>query len=147
MTRCASRRVRLVVSAKAGCVYALIVFLIGFALGAIRVLLLAPRLGDAVAVLLEAPLMLAVSWKLSRWTASKHGLLSDPGGALLMGAIAFAVLMLAELATAMLFFNRTVAAYFAGFWSVAGAIGLAAQLCFASFPFLQASHRRIQSSG
>jgi len=53
-------------------------------------------LGDAVAVLLEAPLMLAVSWKLSKWTASKHGLLSDPGGALLMGAIAFAVLMLAE---------------------------------------------------
>ena len=147
MTRCACRRVRLVACAKAGCVYALIVFLIGFALGAIRVLLLAPRLGDAVAVLLEAPLMLAVSWKLSKWTASKHGLLSDPGEALLMGAIAFAVLMLAELATAMIFFNRTVAEYFAGFWSVAGAIGLAAQLCFASFPFLQASHRRIQPSG
>lgn len=146
MTRSACRRVRLAACAKAGYVYALIVFAIGFALGAIRVLLLAPRLGDAIAVLLEAPLMLAVSWKISRWTASKHGLLSDPGGALLMGAIAFAVLMLVELATSMLFFNRTVAEYFAGFWSMARAIGLASQLCFASFPFLQASNRQIQSS-
>lgn len=141
MTRCACRWVRLVACAKAGFAYALIVFLIGFAVGAIRVLLLAPRLGDAVAVLLEAPLMLAVSWKVSRWTASKHGLLSDSAEALLMGATAFAVLMLAELATAMIFFNRTVAEHFASFWSVPGGIGLAAQLCFASFPFLQASNQ------
>lgn len=133
--------------AKAGSVYALGVFAVGFAIGAIRVLWLVPRLGETVAVLLEAPFMLAVSWKMSRWSASKHGLLTDPRSALQMGAIAFAVLMLAELATAVLCFHRTAAEYVAGFWSVPGAIGLAAQACFAGFPFLQASRHGIESGG
>ncbi|ASW03439.1 hypothetical protein [Paraburkholderia aromaticivorans] len=126
--------------------YALSVFAIGFALGAIRILLLVPRLGDTASVSLETPVMLAVSWRMSRWSAKKHGLLTDTRGALSMGAIAAAVLMSAELATAVLCFNRTVAEYFAGFRSMAGAIGLAAQLCFASFPFLQATRNRIASS-
>jgi len=121
------------------------VFAIGFALGAIRVLLLVPRLGDTVAVLLEAPVILALSWQMSRWSAKKSGLMTDTGGALLMGTISLAVLMSAEFVTAMTCFNRTVAEYFAGFWSVPGAIGLAAQLCFASFPFLQTGSNRIAS--
>jgi hypothetical protein len=122
------------------------VFAIGFALGAIRVLLLVPRLGDTVAVLLEAPFILAVSWQMSRWSAKRRGLMTDTYGALLMGAISFTVLMSAESVTAVICFNRTLAEYLAGFWSVPGAIGLAAQLCFASFPFLQASSNRIASS-
>jgi hypothetical protein len=128
-------------------VYALSVFAIGFALGAIRVLLLVPRLGDTAAVLLETPFMLAVSWKISRWCARTDGLSTDTGGALLMGAIAFAILMFAEVWTAVLCFNRTVAEYFAGFGSVPGVIGLAAQLCFAGVPYLQASKNQIASGG
>lgn len=84
---------------------------------------------------------------MSRWSARKHGLLTDRHGALLMGAIAFTVLMFAELATAVLCFHKTAAEYVAGFWSVPGAIGLAAQACFASFPLLQASSHRIGSNG
>jgi hypothetical protein len=132
--------------AKAGCVYACGVFAIGFVLGAIRVLLLAPRVGNVVAVSLEAPLMLAISWKMSRWSAGKHGLLIDTRKALLMGAIAFAVLMSMEFCTAILCFNRTVGEYFSSFLSAPGAIGFAAQLCFAGFPFLQASGNRLASS-
>jgi hypothetical protein len=122
------------------------VFTIGFALGAIRVPLLVPRLGEVAAVLLETPFMLAASWKMSRWSERKYGLLTDTAGALLMGVIAFAVLMFAELATSVLCFNRTVAEHFADFWSVPKAVGLASQLCFASFPFLQAGSNRIASS-
>jgi len=85
MTRCSCSRIRWIACAEAGCVYALSVFAIGFVLGAIRVLVLAPRLGNAVAVALEVPFMLAVSWKLSRWSASKRGLLTD---AALLGLIA-----------------------------------------------------------
>jgi hypothetical protein len=147
MTRCSGRWTRWAACAGAGSVYALSVFAIGFVLGAIRVLLVAPRLGDTAAVLLETPFMLAVSWKISRWRTRTDGLSTDTGGALLMGAIAFAVLMSAELWTAVLAFNRTVAEYFAGFGSVSGAIGLAAQLCFAGFPYLQAYRNRIASSG
>ena len=54
-------------SAEAGCLYALIVFVVGFVFGAVRVLLIAPRLGETAAVSIEAPFMLAASWNLSRW--------------------------------------------------------------------------------
>lgn len=43
---------------EAGALYAIIVFLIGFILGTIRVLLLIPRLGETIAVILEAPSIL-----------------------------------------------------------------------------------------
>ena len=42
----------------AGCVYALLTFFVGFVLGTLRVLLVAPRLGAIVAVSLEAPVIL-----------------------------------------------------------------------------------------
>ena len=47
---------------KAGALYAIIVFVIGFMLGTIRVLLVAPRLGETTADIIEAPIMLAASW-------------------------------------------------------------------------------------
>jgi hypothetical protein len=123
---------------QAGVVYALSAFSIGFLLGAIRVTLVAPRVGETLAVLLEAPLMLAVSWKLSRWSAGRFGVLSHFNDALLMGVISFATLMSAEIVTAVLFFGRSVQSYFDGFASAAGMIGLLAQVCFAAFPVVQA---------
>lgn len=146
MTQRFCSRIKWRACVEAGCVYALGVFTIGFAFGTIRVLLLVPHLGATVSVLLETPLMLAVSWKLSRWSAKKHGLLTDARGAWLMGTVAFAVLMLAELGTSVFLFGRTMREHFAGFGSVPGAIGLVAQLCFAGFPFLQTSSSRTASS-
>ena len=43
------------VTIRSGAVYFAIVFLVGFALGALRTLVMAPRLGDTLAVLLERP--------------------------------------------------------------------------------------------
>jgi hypothetical protein len=59
-------RLRRVAAAIRGTFYALVVFLIGFTFGTIRVPLLAPRLGDTEAVSLGAPLMLAASWLVCR---------------------------------------------------------------------------------
>ena len=134
-----SRRVACV---QAAVVYALSAFSIGFLLGAIRVTLVAPRVGETLAVLLEAPLMLAVSWKLSRWSAGRFGVLSHFNDALLMGMIGFATLMSAEIVTAVLLFGRSVQSYFDGFASVAGMIGLLAQVCFAVFPVVQVGRGR-----
>jgi hypothetical protein len=58
---------------EAGAVYALIVFLIGFSFGTIRVLLLAPRLGETAAVILETPVILAASWFVCRWCVDRVG--------------------------------------------------------------------------
>jgi hypothetical protein len=58
-------------ASKAGALYALTVFLIGFILGTIRVLIIVPRLGETAAVLLETPLILAASWFFCRWCVDR----------------------------------------------------------------------------
>ena len=54
-------------AARAGVAYMLGVFVIAFAVGVIRVTQLAPRVGDLLAVLCEAPVVLGFSWVISRW--------------------------------------------------------------------------------
>jgi hypothetical protein len=56
---------------EAGALYAIIVFLMGFIFGTIRVLLLVPRLGETTAVIVEAPIMLAASWFVCRWCVDR----------------------------------------------------------------------------
>jgi hypothetical protein len=60
---------------KGGALYAIIVFVIGFILGTIRVSLVVPRLGKTIAVIMEAPIMLAAigSSAAGAWTGSMYG--------------------------------------------------------------------------
>jgi hypothetical protein len=81
----------------AGVAYAVIVFLIGFVFGTIRVLLLIPHLGETVAVSLEAPIMLAASWFVCRWCVDRLNVRRGIGARTVMGLVGFAVLMLDEL--------------------------------------------------
>ena len=55
----------------AGTLYAIIVFLIGFILGTVRVLLVVPHLGETTAVIVEAPIMLAGSWFVCGWCVDR----------------------------------------------------------------------------
>lgn len=69
------------------------VFAVAFALGALRVTLVAPQTGALAAVALELPLVLALSWAvagrvLRRWPQAPRAA---------FGALAFALLMLLEL--------------------------------------------------
>jgi hypothetical protein len=88
--------VRVYRATEAGALYAIIVFLIGFILGTIRVLLVAPRLGETTAVILEAPMMLAASWFVVRWCVDRLDVRRTIQARLLMGLVAFMVLMSAE---------------------------------------------------
>jgi hypothetical protein len=124
-------------SVAAGFVYAIVVYAAGFALGAIRVFLVAPRIGPTVAVALEAPIILAVSWRVSQWAAARFGAPATASARATMGGVAFATLMLAEFGVAFLVFGRSIEEIFAGWRAPAGAIGLAAQIAFAAFPLLQ----------
>jgi hypothetical protein len=56
---------------KAGALYAITVFSIGFILGTIRVLLFAPRAGETTAVIVEAPIMLTASWFVCGWCVNR----------------------------------------------------------------------------
>lgn len=125
----------------AGVAYVAMVFPVAFAFGTARVLLVAPRVGETVAVLLEAPLILAVSWLASRVCVRRFQVPPAVAARLAMGATAFLLLMLAELGLGLGLFGQTFEAVLAGFGSAPGAIGLAAQLGFALVPFLQIRRR------
>ena len=80
---------------KAGALYFALVFGAGFALGALRVLFAVPRVGARTAELIEAPLMLAVTYFAARWTV-RH-LAVPPAWAPRFGTGAFALVLLLAL--------------------------------------------------
>lgn len=129
---------RLIRPAGAGLAYAILTFGVGFALGSIRTLLLAPRVGLTLAVLIELPVILGASWWISRLCVTRFQVSRAVAARLLMGVVAFLVLMLAEVALSVAIFGRPVAGYLASFTTLAGAIGLAGQVAFAGFPLVQA---------
>ncbi len=118
----------------AACAYFAMVFACAFVLGTVRTLIVAPRLGQTPAVLLEAPIVLAVSWLAAGWTIKRLNIPARAWPRLVMGAIAFALLMTVEASLSVFAFGRTVGEYLAGFATPAGAIGLIAQLGFAATP-------------
>ena len=88
---------------KAGALYAIVAFSIGFILGTIRVLLLAPRPGETTAVIIEAPIMLAASWFVCRWCVDWLNVRRSVRVRSLMGSVALVVLVAAEIGLGVAF--------------------------------------------
>jgi hypothetical protein len=116
------------------------IFALGFALGAIRTMLVAPRTGATVAVLMELPIMLVASWWLARRIVRRMRLM--PMQALGAGALAFALLMIAEALLALALGNQDLGAWVADLFQTPGWIGLAGQIAFALFPLAAALRLR-----
>jgi len=121
----------------AGAVYFLVVFAAGFALGTLRVLVLLPRIGELAAVLLELPLMLAISWICAGWLAGRFHVPGTVADRLMMGGVGFGLLMVAEWMLAVFVFDRPLAAQLAHYVTWPGAIGLAGQVAFGVMPVLR----------
>lgn len=125
----------------AGGLYFLLIFLLGMALGTIRILLLEPRLGALTSVLIELPFMLAASWyvcgRLIRHLSVPASLPSRAA----MGGLAFLLLMAAELGLSLFAVGGTVGDHFASYTQAAPLIGLFGQLAFAAFPPLRDRRR------
>ena len=115
--------------------YWAMVFSAAFALGVVRTLWLAPRIGDLAAVACEVPLTLAISWWAARRVIARWRIAAS-ADALAMGLFAFAVLMIAELALARLLTGLSAAKWAASLLSAAGALGLGGQVVFALIPFI-----------
>jgi hypothetical protein len=114
--------------------YVALIFAAAFVLGALRVTLIAPATGPLLAVALEVPVVLALSWLvagrlLNRWPLRRPDRLA-------MGALAFALLMLAELALALAF-GQTPARFLADLATPPGTLGLAGQIGFGLIPILR----------
>jgi hypothetical protein len=130
----------------AGLVYVAIVFAAGFLAGALRTVVLAPRIGTTWATIVELPVMLAVSWIACQWIIARFSVPERYDLRLLMGGLAFSLLMVAELGVSVFGFGRTFAAHLATYQSPASLIGLAAQLAFALFPLLQARQTAVSTT-
>lgn len=121
--------------------YFVSVFAAGFIMGAVRVSVLAPRLGEFAATLLELPVILAVSWIASAAICARLAIGALLSRRLVMGLVAFTLLMLAEAGLSLLMLGRSLADHVAAYRSPAGAAGLAAQVLFAAMPALQLRRR------
>ena len=110
-------------------------------LGTLRVTLLVPILGELAAVLLELPVMLAVSYLACRWLVRRFQVPARAAERLTMGAIAFACLMLGEAALAVAVFGQSLPAFLATFSQTPARLGLAGQLVFAVMPLIVSMKR------
>ena len=124
-------------AAWAGVLYFAIAFTAGFTLGVFRVLALQPRIGETAAVLAELPVMLAICWSACGLLVRRLNIEREPSQRVLMGAVAFSLLLGAESALGLFALGRTVAEQANAFLSPAGALGLAGQVAFALFPVLR----------
>lgn len=117
---------------KAAFAYTLPLFAVAFAIGALRVTVIAPVTGPLLAVALEVPIVLTLSWAVAARVLARWPLAMRPALALL----AFALLLLLELGTALAF-GQTPAQFLRAMTTPAGALGLAGQIGFALIPLVR----------
>ncbi len=116
------------------------VFAFAFALGILRIVWIAPALGAVAATLVEVPLVVAASWLVARRLLTRNPGMS-PQQALAVGLLGFALLMVAELALALML-GWSINRWLAGMQVPAGAIGLLGQIGFGLIPWLQCAYVR-----
>lgn len=121
----------------AGAAYFAAVFSLGFLMGVLRVLVVAPRLGESGALMLELPVMLAASWLLCGVLVTRFAVGDRPGDRAVMSATALILLLIAEPAGAMILFGRTPAELISAYRSVPALLGLASQVAFVLFPLFR----------
>ena len=109
-------------------------FALGFVLGTIRVMLVAPRLGIFAAILAEVPVMLAAGFFACRW-AVQHWQVPPIAAIRRVMVLCFLVLLLLfEAALGWMLFGRSPSQQLAMLMTTAGLLGLSAQIVAALFP-------------
>jgi hypothetical protein len=127
---------------KAGALYFAVVFGAGFVLGPIRILWAVPRFGPRVAELMEMPIMLVVIVIAARWTVRRLAVPPAPAPRLVMGSIALALLLAAEVALVLGLRGLSVAEYVTSLDPVSGPVYAGALGALAVMPLLVGSRHR-----
>jgi hypothetical protein len=121
---------------KAGLIYFLLVFALGWVLGPIRELWAVPRFGRIPALLTEAIIMLIGMFISARWVIGHSNVAQTLGSTISMGLVAFAILLPAEIAGVLWMRGLSLQEYLANFVSTPGVISAAMFLLFAAMPSL-----------
>lgn len=126
---------------KAGLAYFALVFGAGFVLGALRVTLLVPQLGERIAELAEMPIMLVVILISARFVVRHFAVPPSMPARLGSGLLALVLLLTAELVLAVILQERSLADYVASRDPVSGSVYLAMLVLFALMPtFIENTH-------
>lgn len=133
----------------AGTTYFAIVFSAAFVLGTTRSIAL--RTGtvksELIAVIIELPIVLSISWKISAWVVCNQHISLGCFDRSIMGLVAFSLLMSAEFLLATQAFDKTPADFLNELISSTPQIvGLSGQILFAFFPLIQMFVGRNSSS-
>lgn len=121
---------------RAATLYFVTVYSAGFVLGSLREVLLVPALGSFSATAIEAPAMLAVCFAAARWITRRPVRPYTLRQRLALGAIAFGLLMLAEMVFAYALRGLTFTMWVAEFATPQGALSGALFGAFAILPAL-----------
>ena len=122
--------------ATAAALYFAIVFGTGLVLGPIRVLWLEPRVGATIAVICEAPLLLAAIVLAARWVPRRRGLSGSAAALWGMELGALALQQIADYAVGIGLRGMAPADQLRGLATPAGAIYVALLLAFVAMPAL-----------
>jgi uncharacterized membrane protein AbrB (regulator of aidB expression) len=121
---------------KAGAIYFLLLFAIGWILGPIRELWAVPRFGRIAALLMEAVFMLIAMIISARWVMRRFEVHQTLGSTILMGLVALAILAPAEIAGVLWVRGSSLQEYLASFATAPGVISAVMFLLFAAMPSL-----------
>jgi len=124
---------------RAGLVYFALVFGTGFVLGAFRVPFLVPRMGERWAELTEMPIMATVIYFSAGYILRRFPEIDFPGRSLVVGLLALALAVCAELVLAVLLQQQTLAEYLGSRDRVSGSVYLFLLVVFALMPRLRLS--------
>lgn len=122
---------------RAAAAYFGIVFGVGFVLGSVRVPFLVPRFGERVAELAEMPFMLLAVILAAGFIVRRYGATVSSPGWVVVGALALAFLLVAELLLAVVLAGRGLGDYLASRDPVSGSVYLGMLLVFAVMPWLR----------
>jgi hypothetical protein len=120
----------------AGVAYFAVTYTAGFVFGSLREILVVPRLGPLAATLIEAPLMLLVTYFAALWVVGRFDTLPSLSERLAVGGIGFALLIAAEIIFSGLMRGWSFGQWLTHLKTADGAISLAMFLAFAVMPLL-----------
>ena len=109
----------------------------GFVLGMFRVPILVPRIGERWAELAEMPIMAAVIFLSAGYVLRRYPEIRSPHRSLAVGVLALALSVAAELGSAVVLQNQTLAEFIKSRDNVSGSVYIALLLLFAVMPRLR----------
>lgn len=131
---------------KAGALYFTLVFAVGFVLGTIRTLWIAPALGARTAELIEEPIMFGVSIFAARWVVKRPPSPANWRMRLGLGCVALGLMLLVEFTFVLWIRGLTLREYFAHRDPISGSAYFLTLAAFAVMPVFVGRKPQMTSS-